>query len=92
MTTRTLEQRGGRVVMQVAGDKGVHLQGQPGAGPGMEFRDSVWGFVRSHGTATAMTSRPDDHRTILAPTDRWGVRPARRPSIASATSERRNRR
>jgi hypothetical protein len=32
--------------MQAAGDKGVHLQGQPGAGPGMTFGGSVWGFVR----------------------------------------------
>ena len=38
--------RGGRVVMQAAGDKGVHLQGQPGAGPGKTFRGSVRGFVR----------------------------------------------
>lgn len=32
--------------MQAAGDKGAHLQGQPGAGPGKTFRGSVRGFVR----------------------------------------------
>ena len=32
--------------MQTAGDKGVHLQGQPGAGPGKTFRGSVGGSVR----------------------------------------------
>jgi hypothetical protein len=39
--------RGGRVVMQTAGDKGAHLQGQPGAVSGMTFRGSVWGLVRA---------------------------------------------
>lgn len=32
--------------MQTAGDKGVLLQGQPGAGAGKTFRGSVPGFVR----------------------------------------------
>ena len=35
--------------MQIAGAKGVHLQGQPGAGPRLTLmgllRGSVWGFV-----------------------------------------------
>jgi hypothetical protein len=36
--------------MQIAGAKGVHLQGQPGAGPRLTLLGlllgSVWGFVR----------------------------------------------
>lgn len=42
--------------MQIAGAKGVHLQGQPGAGPRLTLmgllRGSVWGFVRGERAAT----------------------------------------
>ncbi len=37
--------------MQIAGAKGVHLQGEPGAGPRLTLLGlllgSVWGFVRA---------------------------------------------
>ena len=46
--------------MQIAGAKGVHLQGQPGAGPRLTLMGSlmgllmgsVWGFVRGESAAT----------------------------------------
>jgi hypothetical protein len=42
--------------MQIAGAKGAHLQGQPGAGPRRTLmgllRGSVWGFVRGQSAAT----------------------------------------
>ena len=41
--------------MQIAGAKGVHLQGQPGADPRLTLmgllRGSVWGFVRGQRAA-----------------------------------------
>lgn len=42
--------------MQIAGAKGVHLQGQPGAGPRLTMmgllRGSVWGFVWGENAVT----------------------------------------
>lgn len=45
---------------------------------------------RSPRHAASPTSHLADHRDASAPLDRWGARPSRNPSIASATSERTN--
>jgi len=50
--------------MQIAGAKGVHVQGQPGAGPRLTLLGlllgSVWGFVRGQ-------VRPDQCRSRCWP-------------------------
>ena len=53
--------------MQTAGAKGVHLQGQPGAGPGKTIRGSVRGFVRDTSTPRSATSRLAAHRGVTRP-------------------------
>ena len=78
--------------MQTAYPEGMHLQGQPGAGPGKSPRGSVRGQVRRAPACASTRCCIADHRGLLDASLGVTARASRSCSIASIGEERSHRR